>query len=514
MHVFKFRKFGEPMIHGDCMLHITLHRIIFEKTRCLSLVRAMAFLAFITIFGSCEKNHPPVISGITCAPQARSAGTLFTLAAKASDEDGDALQYLWSADGGLFTDSVNQKQTAWKSPVDGNGKTFTIKVTVSDGKLESTLEYPIQLSEPVFGVVSGFAYFSNCTVPVSGAEISVDDQSTVTDSSGYFFLRDIPVGSYALKAIKPNFSEVNLAISILQFVTLKVTIPMISVLNTSKVSGIVTTQDSLPIGGATVTMLNPDQTESKLTTTTNAAGFYRLWYVPDGQRKIIARKAQTEEFGFEEVNLSLAVTGPEYPLNIEMRHYNLLGIFTDLRDNHQYGFKILGSQTWMTENLAYLPRVSPSKDGTDYDSYYYVYAYEGSSPKDARSGTDYTTFGALYNWTAAQEACPQGWHLPSDVEWKIFENYLGPDAGFRLKSIFGWTNHGNGNNSSGFNVLPAGERQQNIGFEGLGNLAQFWSTTIILGHGAWTRMLRYDDNVVYRFANSLNSGLSVRCLKD
>ena len=496
------------------MLHITSNRILLEITGKLLIMRAISFLAVMTIICSCDKNHPPVISGITCAPQARSAGTLFTLAAKASDEDGDALQYRWSADGGLFTDSVNQKQTAWRSPVDGNGKTYTIKATVSDGNLESTLDYPIQLSAPVFGSVSGFACFSNCTIPVSGVEITLDDQSAVTDSAGYFFLRDIPVGSYALKAVKPNFSQVNLTVNILQFVTLKVTVPMISVLNTSKVSGVVRAQDSLPVGGATVTMLNPDQTESKLTTTTNAAGFYRLWYVPDGQRKIIVRKAQTEEFGFEEVSLNLTVTGPEYPLNIEMRHYNLLGIFTDLRDNHQYGFKIMGSQTWMTENLAWLPRVSPSKDGTDYNSYYYVYAFEGSSLTDARSGTNYTTFGALYNWTAAQEACPLGWHLPSDMEWKIFENYLGADAGFRLKSIFGWTNHGNGNNSSGFNVLPAGERIQNIGFTGLGNLAQFWSTTTLLGHGAWTRALHYDDHVVYRFATSLNSGLSVRCLKD
>ncbi len=94
---------------------------------------------------------------------------------------------------------------------------------------------------------------------------------------------------------------------------------MLSVGLTSKLSGIVKGQDSLPIDGATVAMINPDNTESKLT----AIGFYRIWYVPLGQRKIIARKAQTEEFGFEEVTRDLAISVPEYSLDIEMKKYNL-----------------------------------------------------------------------------------------------------------------------------------------------------------------------------------------------
>jgi len=27
------------------------------------------------------------------------------------------------------------------------------------------------------------------------------------------------------------------------------------------------------------------------------------------------------------------------------------------------------------------------------------------------------TYGRLYTWEAAQRACPEGWHLPSDEEW-------------------------------------------------------------------------------------------------
>ena len=34
-------------------------------------------------------------------------------------------------------------------------------------------------------------------------------------------------------------------------------------------------------------------------------------------------------------------------------------------------------------------------------------------------------YGRLYTWEAAKKACPKGWHLPSDAEWKILMNKMG-----------------------------------------------------------------------------------------
>ena len=78
-------------------------------------------------------------------------------------------------------------------------------------------------------------------------------------------------------------------------------------------------------------------------------------------------------------------------------------------------------------------------------------------------------YGRLYNWDAALKACPLGWHLPSDVEWKTLEMYLGMsqsmshDKGYRgtyegkqMKFTSGWADNGNGTNSSGFDALPGG----------------------------------------------------------
>jgi uncharacterized protein (TIGR02145 family) len=219
-------------------------------------------------------------------------------------------------------------------------------------------------------------------------------------------------------------------------------------------------------------------------------------------------------------------------------------IFTDTpaeSDNHEVAFVYctdpdgrhyktvrIGNQTWMIENLAYLPSVSPSSNGSDTSPYYYVWGYNGTSVSDANKEANYTTYGVLYNWEAAKTACPSGWHLPSDEEWKILEEHLGMsesdaasmgwrysgDVCKKLKSKSGWYDNGNGNNASGMCVLPGGYRYEDGGFYSSGRYAYFWSST---DHGsalAWFRYLYYGYNGVSRVYEDRRNGFSVRCLKN
>jgi len=70
----------------------------------------------------------------------------------------------------------------------------------------------------------------------------------------------------------------------------------------------------------------------------------------------------------------------------------------DLRNNEEYTIVTTGGHVWMTENLRYSPAEATG-----------IYAY-------ANDVDNVSTYGYLYTYTAAQTACPMGWHLPTREE--------------------------------------------------------------------------------------------------
>jgi uncharacterized protein (TIGR02145 family) len=132
----------------------------------------------------------------------------------------------------------------------------------------------------------------------------------------------------------------------------------------------------------------------------------------------------------------------------------------------------------------------------------------------------------------AQGICPQGWHLPSDDEWKILEGTVdsqygvgdqewnglgnrGFDAGLKLKSTSGWNVNGNGTDVSGFTALPGGTLDEGGMFSCGNAYASFWSSTKVgKATACWYRGLRYSGSDVNRTHNDELQGNSVRCLKD
>jgi uncharacterized protein (TIGR02145 family) len=441
--------------------------------------KILPFLLLILLFMGCAKNHIPVIASLICSPENRSAGTQFTFNVTASDEDGDQLAYRWSADGGEFMDSANQIQAKWKSPVDGSGKTFTIKVVVADAESEAYREIQILLGAPQLGNLEGQVNFTNFKIPVNQAIITVGDKTATTNTDGYFFMPGIVVGDYALKITKPDFSVFNSNIKISLNDTLQVNVEITSVNYSTKLSGTISDQDGVPLENVLMVVLNPDGTESKLKATTNAAGFYRLWYIPFGKRTISVKKTTTEDNSYVAFQQVMDFQEIETQLNLTMTRLVLRGTFTDLRDNHVYAFKTIGNSTWMTENLSYLPNVSPGTKGSKEDPYYYVYEYQGTSVSEAVDAWYYKQYGVLYNLPAAMAACPNGWHLPdSDVEYNGLISTVSSPAGKKLKSTSGWTDHGNGDNSSGFAAFPGGKLNEKGEFINTGDAAYFWTTTI------------------------------------
>lgn len=191
------------------------------------------------------------------------------------------------------------------------------------------------------------------------------------------------------------------------------------------------------------------------------------------------------------------------------------GKMIDPRDGRTYSTVTIQNQTWMAENLDYLPAVSPSWSGSEMLPHYYVYDYEGTEPFVANNTESYETYGVLYNWTAAIAACPPNWHLPSDEEWIILTNYLGKSAGGILKET--GTNHWSdpnigASNLIGFTALAAGCRRYDAGFYYRGNDAYFWSSTENNQYYSINRYIYNSGPGIFRLDAEKTSGFSVRCL--
>ncbi|MCX6269022.1 MAG: hypothetical protein NTW16_17000 [Bacteroidetes bacterium] len=210
-------------------------------------------------------------------------------------------------------------------------------------------------------------------------------------------------------------------------------------------------------------------------------------------------------------------------------------------DGKSYAIVKIGNQVWMAENLAWLPSVSASLNGSDSLKYYYVYNFQDSIVSAAKNTLNYQLYGVLYNWPAAmnskgnmtsfsgagQSVCPSGWHMPLDDEWKTLEQALGMnqedadtlywrdsgEVGKKLKSSTGWADGGNGMNTSGFTALPGGYRNIHGSFLNDSTYSLFWSASII-DSTSWYRSLNATDSGVYRISTYRSHGLSVRCIKD
>jgi len=168
--------------------------------------------------------------------------------------------------------------------------------------------------------------------------------------------------------------------------------------------------------------------------------------------------------------------------------------FTDSRDDKIYKTVTIGKQVWMAENLNYIT-ISGS------------WCYNDDS-------VNCNKYGRLYDWNTARIACPSGWHLPSDAEWTTLTNFVGSDAGKKLKSTTGWTKNGNGTDAYGFSVLPGGGRYNGGGFGDVGGYGYWWSATEYSATDAWYRDADSDYSSMDRDYNSKDRGYSVRCLRN
>ncbi|GEM_PF-5418312 len=115
--------------------------------------------------------------------------------------------------------------------------------------------------------------------------------------------------------------------------------------------------------------------------------------------KVLGEKGETCDITVEDTNNNMSQT---LTVNIVGR----IGEFTDERDGKIYKTVRVGDQVWLGENFAYDTGNHTCKVYNDDDA-------------------NLAKHGRLYTWHEAKNACPEGWHLPSDEEWKALEMAYG-----------------------------------------------------------------------------------------
>ncbi|MCD4731791.1 MAG: hypothetical protein K8R74_14390 [Bacteroidales bacterium] len=206
----------------------------------------------------------------------------------------------------------------------------------------------------------------------------------------------------------------------------------------------------------------------------------------------------------------------------------------DERDVQAYSTVQIGTQCWMKENLNIGTMTDGDNDQLDNDI---IEKYCYNNIEDSCY-----VYGGLYQWdevmlytsdTSVQGICPQGWHVPTDFEWKVLEgtvdsqypvgdlewnindNYRGLDASKNLKSTYGWSSGGNGTDLFNFTAKAAGLRHPITKvFTSIEIGTVFWTSTESNADRSFHRRLSYDNDGVYRDSTYREGGLSLRCLKD
>ncbi len=170
----------------------------------------------------------------------------------------------------------------------------------------------------------------------------------------------------------------------------------------------------------------------------------------------------------------------------------------DERDGNIYLVIQFNDQWWMCQNLKFD-------------------AGEGSSCFEGDE-TNCMLKGRWYSWEAAQRACPEGYRLPGDEDWKALEIFIGMDKAELDKRY----NRNSGtvgkflkiDGGLGFDADFAGIVNPISDDAYFNTHAYFWTATEHDEINGWARVMEKTKVGIDRQIITKNYGLSVRCVKD
>ena len=178
----------------------------------------------------------------------------------------------------------------------------------------------------------------------------------------------------------------------------------------------------------------------------------QIFYRCEGSALIETDMAPCESDEIESSSSAAVVSNVEY------------GTLVDSRDGKSYKTLVIGGKTWMAENLNFAADSS--------------FCYDGVAANCAK-------YGRLYQEFDAEEACPEGWALPTERDWSDLTDAVKDEFGDRngsLRAVGQWEDTIFGDNvvatnASGFSAVPGGYRASTGQCDGEGKKAYFWGVS-------------------------------------
>lgn len=377
--------------------------------------------------------------------------------------------------------------------------------------------------------------------PIQNAlvELSTGDQSALTDSTGYYQIRNIdPVDHTARASANDYFSDE-------EYVVIREAETKSLDFSLERSGRVIFSLDSLEFG------FESDSLVFNLSNTGKEQMNYAF--------ELSAPWISIDPIGgFLDVSDSVAVTvsidrtGQNFSTREESIQINtangddVLDIYVNRvmdMDTNFYRVVEIGEQIWMAENLNVGTRIDlrpPYADDEDLVELLFEMVHNGIIDKSCYENSEYncSTYGGLYQWHEAmqwwggrgepgppgptQGICPDGWHIPTMNDWNILVSEYGGMENAGPKLTEGSSNCINDDpypNESGFSAKFGGWLDILVDWKHMGLATFFWSDeSLVDGVTTFFIGCRLNNSVIDLRSRGIGrgaaAGLHVRCIKD
>ncbi|PKM91855.1 hypothetical protein CVU82_01435 [Candidatus Falkowbacteria bacterium HGW-Falkowbacteria-1] len=186
-------------------------------------------------------------------------------------------------------------------------------------------------------------------------------------------------------------------------------------------------------------------------------------------------------------------------------------------EGQDYNIASFKTQCWFTQNLNVGDFVTASVGQTN-NSIIEKFCYQNNEQNCDIWGAYYMYEEAreyvLYTESGMQGICPSGWHIPTEADWLVLKNAY-DSSGLKMKADSSNTPPWDGNNISGFSVLPTGLCQSAGTFSYLNDNSYIWTST---GGSYYVKGFSfYSNSDAFQLTTNLRMPTNcavVRCLKN